>query len=145
MRRVARSWSTEQQRWPALLLVLGGLTAVADALSPWFTLYAGLRPLTGISGLFGQFVLAGGGLLVIGGSAYAYRGGRRLPAALALLSMLLSTFCLWLVPRQFAVREHLAASAMLIPQLGPGLFIAVGGAIVALLAAAWGWYVECRR
>jgi hypothetical protein len=130
--------------WRALPLVVGGTAVMAGACAPWLTLFAGLRPLLGTSGLYGRVLLAAGLALVVGGLWYGYRGGSRVLRVLAAGAMLLTGFCLWLVPRQFAVLERLLASAMVVPALGPGLFIALAGAVLVALTTAILWWREPR-
>src|SRR3989441_12758758 len=49
-----------------------------------------------------------------------------------------AVFSVWLIVQLLITYHHLRANPMLVPRLGPGLFIAVAGALVAGATAARG-------
>jgi hypothetical protein len=124
---------------PAAALAGGALIAVG-AFLPWLSFYAGLVPIRGVAGLYGR-LLAGGGAACCAAGVLAWaRPARRLARGLAVLEAGLAAFTIWLVVQLMATLHALESNRMIVPRLGPGLFIALAGSLVALAGAgraAW--------
>jgi len=108
------------------------------AFLPWLTLYAGLHPLRGVIGLNGRILVAGGALCLVAGVRGWLRPTPGVRWVVALLGGALAGFGVWLIVQLLITYHHLRANPMLVPRLGPGLFIAVAGALVAGATAARG-------
>ncbi len=132
-------------------IVLGGLLMTGAAFLPWLSFYAGLYPLRGITGAWG-WVLAVGGALCTLGEAAAWWSGRagwsrtagpdgrsrmrhRLERAVLLLAGALTVFAAWLVVQLLLTLRALQANPMLVPRIGPGLFVALAGGVVMVTPA----------
>lgn len=108
----------------------GGVLAAAGALLPWFTFFANLQSMRGISGLYGWLVLAAGVASAGLAGWFVWRGAPRALRASGAIGLGLLAFTLWLLPRQFATRDRLLTNPMLVPEMGPGIFVAIGGALL---------------
>ena len=115
----------------ALAAVAGGALMAIGAFLPWLTLYAGLHPLRGVIGLNGRVLAAGGAVCFVAGVRGWLRPAPRVRWVVALLGGALAGFGVWLIIQLLVTYHHLRANPMLVPRLGPGLFIAVAGALVA--------------
>ena len=131
----ARRLPSEERRF-ALAAVVGGVLMAIGAFLPWLTLYAGLHPLRGVIGLNGRILVAGGALCLVAGVRGWLRPTPGVRWVVALLGGALAGFGIWLIVQLLITYHHLRANPMLVPQLGPGLFIAVAGALVAGATAA---------
>jgi len=121
-----------------LAAVAGGALMALGAFLPWLTLYAGLHPLRGVMGWNGRVLAAGGAVCVVAGVWGWLRPAPGVRWVVALLGGALAGFGIWLIVQLFITYRHLRANPMLVPRLGPGLFIAVAGALVAAATAARG-------
>lgn len=128
----------------AAAVVLGGGLVATGALLPWITLFAGLQHYSGLIGLYGWLVLAGGVASVGIGLAMFVRRGRWLQLAGLTLGLGLTIFVVWLVGRLFETMHGVGADAMLVARPGPGLFVAIVGSIVVTVAACRGLAVPQR-
>lgn len=122
----------------ATAVVLGGGLVATGALLPWITLFAGLQHYSGLIGLYGWLVLAGGVASVAVGVAMYLRPARWLPLGGLTLGLTLTIFTGWLVGRLFETMRGVGADAMLVARPGPGLFVAMAGALVVAAAAIRG-------
>ena len=102
-------------------------------LLPWVSFFAGLHPVHGVAGLNGRLLLAAGLVIMLAGVAFLIWGGDLLRHAIGWVGVLLSGISLVLLFRLFQAQELLAASPMMVPRMGPGLFVSAAGA--ALTAA----------
>lgn len=118
------------------LAVLGGVLLAVGAALPWLSLFAGLRPYSGLAGLYGRLVFGGGALAVAGGAAMCVRGEPWLRTAVGTLGVLLAVFIGWLLVGLRATSHALAGQPMLIARPGPGLFVALAGALVVCAVLA---------
>jgi hypothetical protein len=123
------------RRRPAAVVLGGGLVATG-ALLPWLTLFAGLQHYSGLIGLYGWLVLAGGVASVATGLAMFVRRERWLERGGLTIGLALTVFTLWLVGRLFETMHGIGADAMLVARPGPGLFVAMAGALVVAGATA---------
>lgn len=125
-------------RGRAAAVVLGGALVATGALLPWLTLFAGLQHYSGLIGLYGRLVLAGGIAAVALGLAMFARPARWLHVGGLTLGLTLTIFTMWLVGRLFETMHGVAADAMLIARPGPGLFVTMAGAVLVATAAVQG-------
>src|SRR5437764_10087408 len=126
----ARRLPSEERRF-ALAAVVGGVLMAIGAFLPWLTLYAGLHPLRGVIGLNGRFLVAGGALCLVAGVRGWLRPTPGVRWVVALLGGAFAGFGVWLIVQLLITYHHLRANPMLVPRLGPALFIAVAGATAA--------------
>jgi len=129
---------TAQERRLASAAVAGGALMAIGAFLPWLTLYAGLHPLRGVIGLNGRVFAAGGAVCLVAGVRGWSRPAPGVRWVVALFGGALAVFGIWLIVQLLITYRHLRANPMLVPRLGPGLFIAVAGALVAGATAARG-------
>jgi len=120
----------------AAAVVLGGALVATGALLPWLTLFAGLQHYSGLIGLYGWLVLAGGVASVATGLAMFVRRERWLERGGLTIGLALTVFTLWLVGRLFETMHGIGADAMLVARPGPGLFVAMAGALIVACATA---------
>jgi len=133
----ARRLRSDGRRF-ALAAVAGGAMMATGAFLPWLTLFAGLHPLRGVIGLNGRVLAAGGAVCLVAGIRGWLRPASWVRWAVALLGGASAGFGAWLIVQLLITYRRLGANPMLVPRLGPGLFIAVAGALVAGAAAARG-------
>ncbi|HEX6809761.1 MAG TPA: hypothetical protein VF118_17370 [Gemmatimonadaceae bacterium] len=121
----------------AAAVVLGGGLVATGALLPWITLFAGLQHYSGLIGLYGWLVLGGGVASVAVGVAMYRRPARWLPLGGLTIGLTLTIFTGWLVERLFETMRGVG-DAMLVARPGPGLFVAMAGAVLVSAAAVQG-------
>jgi len=131
---MARSPST-QERLVASAAVVGGALIATGAFLPWLSLFAGLHPLRGVIGLNGRLLAAAGAVCLVAGVRYWQRPAPRLQRAVALLGWVLTAFAICLTLQLFNSYRELRANPMLVPRLGPGLFLALLGSLLAAATA----------
>ncbi|HEX5180960.1 MAG TPA: hypothetical protein VFW04_16635 [Gemmatimonadaceae bacterium] len=119
----------------AAATVLGGALVATGALLPWLTLFAGLQHYSGLIGLYGWLVLAGGAASVAIGLAMLVRRARWLQLSGLTIGLTLTIFTVFLVGRLFETMHGLGADAMMVARPGPGLFVAMAGALIVAIAA----------
>ena len=117
----------------AVAAVGGGALLLLGAFLPWLSFYMGLHPLRGVIGLNGRILAAGGALCLGLGVVSWLRPRLAVQRAAALLGYGLGGFVLWLMLQQFILLRELRRTPMMFPRLGPGLFVALGGALVIVL------------
>ncbi len=127
-----------EERYVASAAVAGGALMAIGAFLPWLTLYAGLHPLPGVIGLNGRVLAAGGAVCLAAGVRGWVRPAPVVRWVVALLGGAFAGFGVWLIVQLLITYHQLRANPMLVPRLGPGLFIAVAGALVAGATAARG-------
>jgi len=125
-----------RERLVASAAVASGMLIVLGAFLPWLSLFAGLHPMRGVIGLNGRLLAVGGALCLVAGVRYWQRPAPRLRHAVAVLAWGLAGFTLWLMIQLFVTYRDLRANGMLVPRLGPGLFLALVGSLVAGATAA---------
>jgi hypothetical protein len=127
---MARSPST-QERLAASAAVVGGALIAIGAFLPWLSLFAGLHPLRGVIGLNGRLLAAGGVVCLVAGVRCWHRPAVRLQRAVAVLGWALTGFAIWLTIQLLVTYHELRANPMVVPRLGPGLFLALVGSLLA--------------
>lgn len=137
---MAQSPST-QERLVASAVVVGGVLIAIGAFLPWLSLFAGLDTLRGVIGLNGRLVAAGGAVCLLAGLRCWRRPAPRLQRAVAALAWALTGFAIWLTIQLLITYHELRANPLLVPRLGPGLFLVLAG---SLLAGAAAWPVSRR-
>lgn len=121
--------------------IAGGTLVMVGSWLPWFTLYAGLHPLRGITGLNGQ-LLAAGGLLAAGVSVMLLMKPRRaLHWILGGLGICLALFTAWILAGVPATYRAMQENPLLVAQRGPGLWVVLGGALMVMSSTV----VSARR
>ena len=125
-----------RERLVATAAVVGGAFIAIGAFLPWLSLFAGLHPLRGIIGLNGRVLAAGGAACVVAGARCWRRPAPGLERAVAALGWALAAFATWLTVQLLITYRELHVNPMLVPRLGPGLFVALVGSLVAGGAAA---------
>ena len=111
------------------VLIGGTLVCVGSAL-PWMSFFAGVQSLSGLIGLYGRILFASGALAVLSGAAMLRRSYRWLQPATLCLGVSQTLFILWLLAGLRSTTRDLAMHAMLLARPGPGLFVALAGAIL---------------
>lgn len=116
-------------------VLAGGALVCAGTALPWMSFFAGVQSLSGLVGLYGRILLASGALAVFFGAAMLRRNYRWLPLATAALGALQTLFILWLLVGLRSTLRGLGMHAMLLARPGPGLFVALGGAMLVAASA----------
>lgn len=107
----------------------GALVCTGTAL-PWLSFFAGLQTYSGLVGLYGRILFAGGALAVVGGAAMLVRRDRWLPRVVGGAGIVQTLFVVWLLFGLRSTTRELGSHAMLLARPGPGLFVALVGAIL---------------
>lgn len=113
---------------------LGGALIVAGAWFPWFSLYAGLHPLRGITAINGRLLVIGGAAAAALGLALLVRDDRRLRTMLGCLGGGLLGFATWILVGVPATYRAMQQNPMLVARIGPGLFVVLLGALLVVAA-----------
>jgi hypothetical protein len=126
-------------RRPATLAALVGAALVmAGAALPWLTLFAGLQRMAGLSGRNGQLLFAGGALVAALALLATWRPHAALRHATLAAGAALAGFSAWIAVGLVQLVAREAANPMLLPRLGPGVFVAAAGALLVVGAAGAG-------
>ena len=123
------SGATDRARGAAALG--GGLLLSVGAVLPWMSLFAGLHQYAGVDGLYGRLILAGGVLVALGGALMYTRSYRFTRPLVGGLGLVLVGFAVWILIGLRATTRQLGDHPMLVARAGPGLFVALAGAVVA--------------
>jgi len=121
-------------RMAGLLGIAGGALIVAGTLMPWFSLFAGLHPYPGTTGLFGRLLLAGGAVASVAGAALLWSGAPLVRRLVGALGVAMLGFAGWLAVGLFDTIRGVQANPMMVARIEPGLFVVLAGA--AVVAAA---------
>ena len=132
---------TDTRRRVLAVLVGGALVCVGTTL-PWLSFFAGLQSLSGLVGLYGRMLFASGALAVLSGTAMLQHRHRWLPATIAGLGVIQTLFVVWLLIGLRSTLRQLGMHAMLLARPGPGLFVALAGALLVCISA---WHPSLRR
>lgn len=128
---MAGSPTNPQERLVAAAAVVGGALIAIGAFLPWLSLYAGLHPLRGVIGLNGRLLVTGGAVCLGAGVRYWRRPTPGLERGMAVLGWAVTGYAVWLIAQLFITYRELRTNPMLVPRLGPGLFLALAGSLVA--------------
>jgi hypothetical protein len=112
----------------AFLAVGGGGCAIAGALLPWLSVYAGLDSYSGIAGTNGRLLAAGGAAAVLCGLVHWLRPTAIVRYLIGGLGFLLTLFSSYLLAQLLSIYKQLHGEFL--PALGPGVFLAAGGALL---------------
>ena len=120
--------------------VTGGSLVVAGAMLPWLSFFAGLQSYSGMVGLYGCLLFAGGVLAVAAGVAILIGSIRWLRPGVGALGLLLALFTSWLLLGLRTTTRELSGHPFIVARPGPGLFVALVGAlaVAGLLVPARG-------
>ena len=119
---------SSRRRLTAATAFAAGVAVIAGAALPWLTVFAGMRSYSGLAGLNGRVLAAGGAAAMLLGAWYAARGRTSLRYAMGVLGFALALFSAYLMT-QLLVTYH-SLQGMFVPALGPGVFVAAGGALL---------------
>jgi hypothetical protein len=123
-------------RWLSGVFAASGALAIAGALLPWLTLYAGLYAYSGVGGLYGRLVAAGGAAALVAGVLALRAEQRRLAWLGVVLGVALIGFAAWLLAGMQDVLRRPEA-VMAVAQPGPGLVVVlVSGGLMVISSAA---------
>jgi hypothetical protein len=117
-----------RRRLTAAIAFAAGATVIAGAALPWLTVFAGLRSYSGLAGLNGRVLAAGGAAAMLLGVWYAARERTSLRYAIGALGFALALFSAYLMTQLLATYHSL--HGMFVPAVGPGVFVATGGALL---------------
>src|SRR5262245_61759152 len=109
--------------------IAGGATVIWGTWLSWFSLFAGLQPYRGVDVLNGRLLAAGGLLSIVAGAWFWVSGDRRLRWGIGLLGFALLAFASWSGLQVRIIYRALAADPLLVARQGPGLVVAVIGAL----------------
>src|SRR5262245_6083114 len=123
----SRSLSQTCIAWAA---IGGGAIVILGAWLSWFSLYAGLQPYRGVDVLNGRLLAAGGVVSMLAGICFLRGRGRRLRWGIGLLGFAMLAFASWSAVQLLILYRELAADAMIVARLGPGLMVVVAGSLV---------------
>ena len=120
--------------------VTGGSLVVAGAMLPWLSFFAGLQSYSGMVGLYGRLLFAGGVLAVVAGVVILIGSIRWLRPGVGALGLLLALFTSWLLLGLRTTTRELSGHPLIVARPGPGLFVALVGAlaVAGLLVPARG-------
>ena len=120
-----------QRDWVgAAVAASGGALVVIGAWLPWITLFAGLQRYSGVTGLYGRIVFIGGAVSI--GGAVAILGDRRrwIRLSIGAVGVALALLAAWDLVGLRATMRQLGGHPLLLARPGPGLFVALCGALV---------------
>jgi hypothetical protein len=112
------------------MAIIGGSALVVGALLPWMSLFAGLHRYPGVTGPYGRLLLLGGVFAIVAGVAMLARPRHRLRLAVGALGVVLTAFAWWVLVGLRATTRSLEHHPLLLARAGPGLFIALAGALI---------------
>lgn len=120
------------------MAIVGGSTIAVGVALPWFSLFAGLQPVSALGTSNGAALLLGA-LLVIGlGLLAIVRDVPLVRRLLVVAGTALAAFGAYLVVGFVSVYRAVSADPMLVAQPGPGLVVVGAGALLVLATALVG-------
>jgi len=108
----------------------GGATVVVGAWLTWLSLFAGLQPYRGVDVLNGRLLGAGGVLSVVAGVCFLRHRRAELRWGIGLLGFALLALASWSALQLQVIYRALSGDPLLVARLGPGVIVAVGGALL---------------
>ena len=118
------------KRRPLATVLSGGALVCVGTVLPWMSFFAGLQSLSGLDGLYGRMLFASGVVAVLLGTAMLRRHSAWLLAGTAALGISQTLFIVWLLCGLRSTLRGLGMHAMLLARPGPGLFVALAGALL---------------
>lgn len=116
--------------------IAGGTLVIVGSWLPWFTLYAGLHPLRGVTGLNGKLLAAGGLITALVSLTMLMQPRRALHWLLCSLGLCLTLFTAWILAGVPATYRAMLENPLLVAQLGPGLWVVLGGTLLIAAGAS---------
>jgi hypothetical protein len=119
-----------------MLPLLGGSAVMVGALLPWMTFFAGLQRVSGVTGLYGRLLLGAGAVacvLAVGLRLRRATFARWVPPVLMVEGAVLFGSAIVLAARAWTMVSA-PGMAMMVPAVGPGLFVVMGGALLLMVA-----------
>lgn len=116
-----------------LIPLIGGLLIIVSIFMPWITFFGGLHTYSGISGLNGQILLAGGIVTLFLCkylSSHPTQKAQVLVGIVGFLEVGLTSFLLLQAWQAVHPVSSNGVDSMMIEGMGPGLFVALGGALL---------------
>lgn len=120
------------------MAILGAALIGAGVVLPWFSLFAGLQPVSALGTLNGSLLLAGAAGVGILGLITIMRGGRWPRRLLLVAGIVLTAFSGYLLVGLVTVYRQVSADPLVVAQLGPGLALVAAGSVLALATAIVG-------
>lgn len=120
------------------MAIAGGAMVGIGVALPWFSLFAGLQPVTALGTPNGTLLLIGGALVMGLGVLALVRDSALARRALMLAGIALAAFGAYLAVGLVTVYRTVSADPLLVAQPGPGLAIVGLGALVILATALVG-------
>lgn len=112
------------------MVFVGGLLVCVGTTLPWMSFFAGLHSLSGLVGLYGRILFASGALVVLFGTTMLLRRSPWISLAIGALGVAQTLFVVWLFIGLRTTLQALGMHAMLLARPGPGLFVALAGAML---------------
>ena len=120
------------------MAILGAALIGAGVVLPWFSLFAGLQPVSALGTLNGSLLLAGAAGVGILGLITIMRGGRWPRRLLLVAGIVLTAFSGYLLVGLVTVYRQVSADPLVVAQLGPGLALVAAGSVLVLATALVG-------
>lgn len=114
------------------MAVVGGVTIAVGVALPWFSLFAGLKPVSALGTVNGTLLLIGAALAGGLGLFASVRNSKIVRRALMGLGIVLVAFGAYLVVGLVSVYRTVSADPLLVAQPGPGLALVGFGALLIL-------------
>jgi hypothetical protein len=120
------------------MAIIGAAMIAAGVMLPWFSLFAGLQPVSALGTLNGTLLLvAAGGAGTLGGVTIL-RDARWTRRLLVAAGIGLTAFSAYLLVGLVTVFRQVSADPLLVAQLGPGLALVAAGSVLILATALLG-------
>ncbi len=118
--------------------LLGALLVPVGVSLPWFSLFAGLQPISALGTPNGIVLFAGAALAGLLAILTLVRGDRWMRRALTLTGIGLAAFSAYLIVGLVTVYREVSADPLVVAQPGPGLAVVAVGALLVLGASLLG-------
>ena len=128
---------TTETRNVVFTVLVGGALVCVGTMLPWLSFFAGLQSLSGLVGLYGRILFASGAIAVLSGTAMLQRRHPWMRLATAVLGVMQAVFIVWLLVGLRSTLRELGMHAMLLARPGPGLFVALAGAMLVAMSARY--------